>query len=194
MIKTLELIIKRLEKQVFDKYMSGLIDAIPTYIYHLLALVLLTGMVALVVWKGKRCVILLARLLCLEYVFLIICSTIVFRQFSESKTIEYRLFWSYEQASIGNIYLFFENMMNIIIFIPLGFLLCIAFPKVTLWQVIIAGFAFSLAIELMQLKLQRGLCEVDDLIHNTIGCIIGVLFFQLAKATYKILQKDKLIS
>ena len=35
------------------------------------------------------------------------------------------------------------------------------------------GFIFSSVIELSQLALKRGLCEFDDVFHNTLGCVIG---------------------
>ena len=35
------------------------------------------------------------------------------------------------------------------------------------------GFVFSSVIELSQLVLKRGLCEFDDVFHNTLGCVIG---------------------
>ena len=35
------------------------------------------------------------------------------------------------------------------------------------------GFIFSSVIELSQLLLKRGLCEFDDVFHNTLGCVIG---------------------
>ena len=35
------------------------------------------------------------------------------------------------------------------------------------------GFVFSSVIELSQLVLKRGLCEFDDVFHNTLGCAVG---------------------
>ena len=42
-----------------------------------------------------------------------------------------------------------------------------------------AGFAFSLWIELTQYITGRGLCELDDIIHNTFGAAVGVILFIL---------------
>jgi glycopeptide antibiotics resistance protein len=40
-------------------------------------------------------------------------------------------------------------------------------------KVLIFSFALSMSIEIMQLVLRRGLCEFDDVFHNTLGCLLG---------------------
>ena len=35
------------------------------------------------------------------------------------------------------------------------------------------GAGISVMIELLQLIFKRGLCEVDDVIHNVLGCMVG---------------------
>lgn len=37
------------------------------------------------------------------------------------------------------------------------------------------GLVVSLVIELGQLVFEKGVAEIDDLIHNTLGCAIGYL-------------------
>lgn len=37
------------------------------------------------------------------------------------------------------------------------------------------GLCLSTCIELMQLILCRGLCEFDDVIHNSLDCMIGAV-------------------
>lgn len=49
----------------------------------------------------------------------------------------------------------------------------------------IGGFFFSLCIEVTQLVYSLGVFEVDDLICNTWGCVMGVCFVQTIKATVK---------
>lgn len=39
---------------------------------------------------------------------------------------------------------------------------------------LISGFLLSVAIELIQLSFHRGLFEFDDMIHNTLGTVIGI--------------------
>lgn len=70
-----------------------------------------------------------------------------------------------------------ENFMNVVLFIPIGFLLSFVYPQMRLRRAISIGCMISLFIELLQFVFKKGYCELDDFIHNTIGCFIGVLFF-----------------
>lgn len=67
------------------------------------------------------------------------------------------------------------HILNIIMFMPLGFLLPL------IWKsfrngvgVLVTGVGFSLAIEIAQL-FNRRLTDVDDLIMNTMGTLIGFI-------------------
>lgn len=65
-------------------------------------------------------------------------------------------------------------LLNVAMFGPLGFLLPLLGRQFRKWFVTIpAGFGTSLAIELFQLALGRGICDVDDLFCNTLGTAIG---------------------
>ena len=46
--------------------------------------------------------------------------------------------------------------------------------KLMRWKGILIGLGFSVVIELIQLVAHLGLFEFDDVIHNTIGTVIGV--------------------
>ena len=65
-------------------------------------------------------------------------------------------------------------LLNIAMFGPLGFLLPLMGKKFRKWYVTIpAGFGTSLVIELLQLALGRGICDVDDLFCNALGAAMG---------------------
>lgn len=67
-------------------------------------------------------------------------------------------------------------LLNVAMFVPMGFLLPLLGKKFRKWYVAIpTGFAASLAIELIQLAIGRGICDVDDLFCNTLGAVIGYL-------------------
>ncbi|MBQ7595436.1 MAG: VanZ family protein [Clostridia bacterium] len=79
---------------------------------------------------------------------------------------------------------------NIIVFIPLGMLLPAAAGKEpsskSFWFTICAGLLVSLIIETLQYAFSLGYSEVDDLIFNTLGTMIGAGIFALSgKAEYK---------
>ena len=67
-------------------------------------------------------------------------------------------------------------LLNVAMFVPLGFLLPLLWKKFRKWYLAIpAGFCFSLAIELVQLAACSGVFDVDDLFANTLGTVIGYL-------------------
>ena len=68
---------------------------------------------------------------------------------------------------------------NIVLFIPIGILIPILW-KIKDRYVILIGFLISLSIEITQLFLDR-VTDVDDLILNTLGVIIGVLVYKCVK-------------
>ena len=74
---------------------------------------------------------------------------------------------------------FFENMVgNILLFIPFGLFLPVTFPKIKhWWLMIVFGFSLSILIESAQLFMPGRSTDVDDVILNTFGCMIGVLLY-----------------
>lgn len=70
-------------------------------------------------------------------------------------------------------------ILNIMLFIPFGFLLPSLFPQLCWWQIILIGLVFSLFIELVQFFKRLGYADVDDLINNTLGTAIGFLCYKL---------------
>ena len=81
-------------------------------------------------------------------------------------------------------------LLNILLFMPLGFLLPTIWPQFRkMKNTVCAGFFFSLAIELNQL-LNNRITDVDDLFTNTLGAIIGyVLYKVLYTALFKLILK-----
>ena len=73
-------------------------------------------------------------------------------------------------------------VLNAIMFAPLGFLLPAYFERYRHWgRTLAAGFLTSLTVELIQLFTLRA-TDVDDLIMNTLGTVIG---FLLAKLVFR---------
>lgn len=65
-------------------------------------------------------------------------------------------------------------LLNVAMFGPLGFLLPLLGKRFRKWYLTVpAGFGISLIIELLQLAIGRGICDVDDLFCNTLGASIG---------------------
>ncbi|MEY8302833.1 VanZ family protein [Anaerosalibacter bizertensis] len=71
----------------------------------------------------------------------------------------------------------FKNILgNILPFIPFGFLLPIAYNK-NFFQVLLISFIGIIFIEIFQLITMLGYCDIDDIILNLIGCMIGYGIF-----------------
>ena len=69
--------------------------------------------------------------------------------------------------------------LNAVMFAPLGFLLPAYFERYRHWgRTLAAGFLTSLTVELIQLFTFRA-TDVDDLIMNTLGTLVGFLIAKL---------------
>lgn len=78
-------------------------------------------------------------------------------------------------------FLLIDVLGNILVFIPLGIGLAGIFHSDNLWRTIrratLGGFLISLTIELIQLTIPTRATDVDDLIFNTAGTILGAIMF-----------------
>jgi glycopeptide antibiotics resistance protein len=109
-----------------------------------------------------------------EYLFLVLCSTVIYRATTVGYKIDLMPFWSYSAIiSGGHNDLIKENLMNVALGVPVGFLLSFIMIHQSWWKAGLVGFLFSSTIELSQLVFKRGLCEFDDVFHNTLGCLVG---------------------
>jgi glycopeptide antibiotics resistance protein len=71
---------------------------------------------------------------------------------------------------------------NILAFMPLGFLTPVIFKRLQLWfKVCILSFGVSMMIEITQILLRVGSADIDDLILNTLGGLIGYFLFIFSK-------------
>ena len=67
--------------------------------------------------------------------------------------------------------------LNILLFVPFGYLLPLLWKRADRWRkVLLCGFALSLGIELIQLVTHLGMFDLDDLMNNTLGALLGWLF------------------
>ena len=81
---------------------------------------------------------------------------------------------------------------NTAMFVPLG----IVWPSVykgldTHGKIISAGIGFSLCIEILQLPFYDRVSDVDDLLLNSLGFVIGYLLYLLAKRLSKQVRRMK---
>ena len=135
--------------------------------------------VALVVWliDGRR---ITPRPLLAAYILFILMETIIGRKTGVGR-VELVPFWSYSHPGLR-----MEIVLNYLLFMPLGFLLYLCFGEKFGLRVVLAGFLLSASIEIVQLVFRIGLFEFDDMIGNTIGCLIGAV---VGKATRELKKR-----
>ena len=95
--------------------------------------------------------------------------------------VEIRRFLVYRKV-LGFRAVFLNVYGNIIGLLPFGFFLPAMhryFRRV--YRIVSVSFLFSCGIELTQLVTRRGSCDVDDVILNTLGGLLGYLLFVLSR-------------
>lgn len=97
------------------------------------------------------------------YIFFILWMTLFTREPRAARIVK-GLFWEIRMG------FWWDIALNILLFIPLGFLV-----GNKGWKTVLFGFLLSASIELTQYVFLLGYCEADDVLNNTIGCGIGIL-------------------
>ena len=83
-------------------------------------------------------------------------------------------------------YIVNEVIGNIALFVPIGFLLPLLWKRFEkIWVVLLCCLSISLAIEIIQLAISLRATDVDDLIMNALGGIIGYLAYALIRRLTK---------
>ena len=180
----------------FKQYFLSLYQEIPQEVYEGLLSVFCLGLVVFVAWKGfKTGLRYSAALLLVEYIFLLFCSMVIFRATGETRQYDFHPFWSYDRPE-----LLVENIMNVVVFVPVGLMLgsflrvkgsstSEATKSMTWLMVAIIGCGISVTIEALQFFLMRGFSELDDVMHNTLGCMMGYGMYALIKFCYVKISK-----
>lgn len=155
----------------------------PYGFYEVLLLMLIIGSFVLMALYREKAVKNITILLLFEYVFLIYGLTVIFRETSSRLSHIFKPFWSYKEMLHGKMQpLIYEMVMNVVLFLPVGFLLGSQVSKRSAKQqwliVFLLGMGLSISIEVLQLVFQKGSFEFDDIMHNPLGCLIGLAIWR----------------
>lgn len=93
---------------------------------------------------------------------------------------EIKRFWRYREQ-LG-LQAFLNLVGNVLIFIPLGFFEALASRRRSFVWIVMDGLFLSMLVEVFQLITKVGRFDVDDLILNTAGVVIGYLIFLACNA------------
>ncbi|MDF2505374.1 VanZ family protein [Clostridium sp.] len=90
-------------------------------------------------------------------------------------------------ASKYNFQVIFINLIaNIITFIPLGFFMSLLFRRsYNLINMLLLYVFIITCIEIGQFILNVGVLDIDDVILNTIGCVLGFMVYKVVKSVIR---------
>ncbi len=134
---------------------------------------ILCGLILKCVKEKKRFVF---WVLLSEYLFVLVCSTIICRRVEslEIERLQIIPFWTYYSVlnhtpgvSVWDI------ILNVVLFLPLGILVKLIYPSISALKMLCISIIVSLSIETSQFFFERGIAQIDDVIHNVIGALIG---------------------
>lgn len=83
---------------------------------------------------------------------------------------------------------------NIVLLVPIGLLVPVVYRKST-WKVMLAvAIAFGFAIEGMQVVLRVGIFDIDDVILNGLGVLLGYWVFRLLAKKLSLMKSQNIIT
>lgn len=165
---------------------------LPAFFYWGLISFFVLGIILLLWQKGLKdglrhgAILLLA-----EWIIFVLGIAVIFRGNSAERSINLIPLSSYYDYGEHS-YLMEKvalNILNVVLFLPVGLLLGCGFREMTWKKAFVFGLVLSASIELFQLIFCKGLCEVDDVIHNVLGCMIGFGIIKICQMRAKTLYK-----
>lgn len=135
----------------------------------------------------------------LIYTVIVLGATFIHRTPVMYENINLHIFSSYIKVWNRISLLELRNIIfNILMFLPFGFVLPLLFKKCEKFYITyFLGLCMTISIEVLQLISKRGIFEIDDIINNTLGCMIGygvvMIFLLFSKRNKKSLVNKVLI-
>ncbi len=90
-------------------------------------------------------------------------------------------FWN-NRHIVGNRSMFLNIFGNVLLFVPLGAFLCAVPKKTNIFICFLISALFSLFIETLQFCFNLGSFDVDDLILNTAGGLLGYILYWIFRS------------
>lgn len=118
------------------------------------------------------------------YIVMLLMSLVFSRKTQENYMINMSVFWTIRAILNGKTQYIREILLNCFMLFPVGFLYPLV-KKAGFVECISIGCSFSVTIEMLQLLMKAGVCEMDDILYNVTGCIGGYLAYRLGYQIYK---------
>lgn len=142
----------------------------PLVIHPLLVALLLS--IVLLFTQRSRSIIPFVWLFLVAY--LILYATVLCRTRHDVLSIELNPLLGIKKILQGSSNEVRESLLNVALFIPLGFMLGICAPGLKWFWILAILFFFSLCIESVQFITMRGFFQTSDLLYNTFGGMAGL--------------------
>ena len=127
--------------------------------------------------NGKDIQPLVASVCFCTYLLIIFCLTLLSREQGSTNKIDLEIGSTLRINMRNNAYV----VENILLFIPYGFCLAWRYGGRKKWiQHIFWGLVTTLSVECTQLITGRGVFQIDDILTNELGCVIGIIVFAIA--------------
>ena len=113
---------------------------------------------------------------CTVYIYVLLNMVFFSREPGSRTTVNMQLFGTWGDTAKRRRFV----IENIILFLPYGFLFPAVFPflRKGVWCILI-GCLCSMGIEWIQYMTQRGHCQLDDIVMNTAGALLGWLVYKV---------------
>lgn len=168
---TMELFCAIIQAIIEESICTNIISDFKQPLSYLLPALLLTA-VGVLLYKlcRRKAKISPAGILLFIYIEVLVQTAFLSRESGSRKGIDFSLFETWGQTSVAHAY-FIEN---IIMLIPFGILAPIVLKQMRKMRFcVLTGFLLSCGVEISQLITQRGYCQLDDVVTNTAGTLIG---------------------
>lgn len=114
----------------------------------------------------------ITKILFVFYCLFILWGTLLTRTLRDTRAFDLRFMWSYREMLAGDPNWkkdVIQNIQNVLFYIPFGLL-----HPIKKWKAVLTtSVLYSVVIELIQYIGGYGLVELDDVICNTLGTMIG---------------------
>ena len=123
-----------------------------------------------------------------EYIVALLLFIVVFRETPVFPDGFQNTFFANKRVLTGNVNA--EWVVNVLMFIPIGWLLSSLIKRKRLVKALVIGMVFSLFIETLQFLLDKGVADIEDMACNTLGLLMGFFLWLLISAVNKRCMKS----
>ena len=82
-------------------------------------------------------------------------------------------------------FFWYHLLGNLLWFVPLGWLLARTMRRPAAWKALLTGAGLSAGIEATQFLLGTGVCDIDDVLINALGALLGHGLYRLWRAVMR---------